>query len=227
MVWDAEIWEKKEAQINEIVAKYCQKFGIENLALSKHQAQFNDICYMIGRYVFASKSGDIILGTSVHVEDVDDLMQLLTMYISLCNRYGKIPSKYSFCNFLYISPACYDTWRDGELKGKLYVDSDGHCISNLMIWQVTHPGEEYREILSPYHMLVDKTINGHSEDVTASIAVADKNNVGAAMVLNHKHNWSGSGGGEAVAVTRELVQRTVLISEVKAAPKLPTINAEE
>lgn len=199
-----------ENGISACLERYIAERDIEDMA-KETQGKWNAALLYIHKNMFANSS-ELMSKMNKSMYDEYKINSICDIYINLCYEYDK---EISINGFSFLTGIHRDTlysWGKEEYRNTVYYDVNNNRISNIAIWKVNHPGEQYREELgTACSDVYKKLVANNEESLSCKLISGGLNPMKILPALNRRHNWNMPGnnnpGGEQRQSIEEIQQR--------------------
>ena len=217
-----------ENAICDYLQQYIDERGIEDMS-KEPQSKWNAALIYINKYVFINND-ELMSDINNSMYDEYKVNKICDIYINLCYEYDKEISINGFHFLTGINRDTLYSWKNEETRNNIYYDSKGNRISNIQMWKINHPKEEYRqEFSSSCSDIYKKLVANNEESLSCKLISGGLNPMKVLPALNRRHNWnmpgnSNPGGEQKQSI--EQIQERYKVEKAPDQPQLPPPDAD-
>lgn len=195
-----------ENAICDYLQQYISERGIEDMS-KESQSKWNAALMYINKYVFI-KNDELMSDINNSMYDEYKVNKICDIYINLCYEYDKEISINGFHFLTGINRDTLYSWRNEETRSNIYYDSKGDRISNIQMWKINHPNEEYRqESSSSCSDIYKKLVANNEESLSCKLISGGLNPMKVLPALNRRHNWNMPGNSNPGGEQRQSIEQ--------------------
>lgn len=200
---EAEVY---ESGIYDYLQQYINERGIEDMS-KEPQSKWNAALIYINKYVFINNN-ELMSNINNSMYDEYKVNKICDIYINLCYEYDKEISINGFHFLTGINRDTLYSWKNEETRSNIYYDSKGNRISNIQMWKINHPNEEYRqESSSSCSDIYKKLVVNNEESLSCKLISGGLNPMKVLPALNRRHNWNMPGNSNPGGEQRQSIEQ--------------------
>lgn len=195
-----------ESGIYDYLQQYINERGIEDMS-KEPQSKWNAALIYINKYVFINDN-ELMSDINNSMYDEYKVNKICDIYINLCYEYDKEISINGFHFLTGINRDTLYSWKNEETRSNIYYDSKGNRISNIQMWKINHPNEEYRqESSSSCSDIYKKLVVNNEESLSCKLISGGLNPMKVLPALNRRHNWNMPGNSNPGGEQRQSIEQ--------------------
>ena len=195
-----------ESGIYDYLQQYINERGIEDMS-KEPQSKWNAALIYINKYVFINDN-ELMSDINNSMYDEYKVNKICDIYINLCYEYDKEISINGFHFLTGINRDTLYSWKNEETRSNIYYDSKGNRSSNIQMWKINHPNEEYRqESSSSCSDIYKKLVVNNEESLSCKLISGGLNPMKVLPALNRRHNWNMPGNSNPGGEQRQSIEQ--------------------